>query len=795
MTINENFANQFQTFLASAIGTSDSSITVSPPPPVGLLAPFRIKIGSEYCIVTAMSGTNNVTWAITRAQEGSSLASHAVNSVVVQVFTAGSAAAMVAAINAAGTAGSQFYTSCKYAFTNPTTVDPTSFTWADVTGAGSAADIPAGTRLFKNGGTAPGIYVCTSATAATLSTTENHAVGKELNVTYPVPGNRYICISVSPLTFAPLDDYIWFGPPSGGDDWPAFRALCDTLLAAGSKRGIKFVATDSYYQCNSEHYGNLPNKIDGNGQLLVSSLSGSPAAPFPAIFGSQFTPASTALTVGVSYSGSFSIVSNTTIPKGTYIALVSPDDLADRYTFQTVKAPVSAGGGNFTIALDHKLPVDFVTGCTINIYTDVPHDFEICNFIFSGTASRIFSYADAMNCSIHHCQLSNAYGLPQWFGSWDNGGYKNQTHHISLVPGTDPVSCGACGLSFETNTDSSIYAIDLPDSGLWLDACHDCNVGAPGDGAVHVNVVYIACTQGAEVAGMKVTNCFGAFQADSGTLRNIDISNNTWRTYGPGTSACYLFGATTDGLHIHDNRFLLGGTLDGSSKNLANGINLGNSSHSNITIEKNTFKRLTGISTPANGNQMACGIQNVGGGGTVTGLIRDNTYTDVAAYSLYAGSSIDVDFKHEIATTAGIGGNGWVLCEIGTSGRYRFTNCNYNAGAAYCWEVDNNIDATLDSCQLAGSHKGILYGSGTVSIRLKGDTVITGGIDSSVQLSRGTATISSGSIAVPFATLKAGESPAVSQKNGTPTAFIVASTAGTGFTITGAAGDYNYALP
>jgi hypothetical protein len=81
----ENLANDFQTTLAAAItSTSATSISVVTAAPVA--APFRIRIDSEYMLVTA--GGTTTTWTVERGVEGSTAATHTNNTPVAMVMTA-----------------------------------------------------------------------------------------------------------------------------------------------------------------------------------------------------------------------------------------------------------------------------------------------------------------------------------------------------------------------------------------------------------------------------------------------------------------------------------------------------------------------------------------------------------------------------------------------------------------------------------------------------------------------------------------------------------------------------------
>lgn len=80
----ENLANDVQTLLDGAINNVVTAITTDGA--TGFpAANFRIRIDDEYMLVTSIgAGTN---WTVTRAQEGSTGASHADNAPVVHVYT------------------------------------------------------------------------------------------------------------------------------------------------------------------------------------------------------------------------------------------------------------------------------------------------------------------------------------------------------------------------------------------------------------------------------------------------------------------------------------------------------------------------------------------------------------------------------------------------------------------------------------------------------------------------------------------------------------------------------------
>ncbi len=84
----ERYGNRANTTLNGAINNSQTSITVvSGAAPFPQSAQFRIRIEDEISIVTAGAGTTS--WTVTRGAEGTTAASHADTTPVIQSFTAG----------------------------------------------------------------------------------------------------------------------------------------------------------------------------------------------------------------------------------------------------------------------------------------------------------------------------------------------------------------------------------------------------------------------------------------------------------------------------------------------------------------------------------------------------------------------------------------------------------------------------------------------------------------------------------------------------------------------------------
>lgn len=87
--MTEQFANNATSPLASSIGSSDTSLTVTTGTPFSSSGNFRIVVDSEIMLVTAR---NSNTLSITRGQEGTVAAAHNSGANVTQIVTAGAIA-------------------------------------------------------------------------------------------------------------------------------------------------------------------------------------------------------------------------------------------------------------------------------------------------------------------------------------------------------------------------------------------------------------------------------------------------------------------------------------------------------------------------------------------------------------------------------------------------------------------------------------------------------------------------------------------------------------------------------
>ena len=84
----EKFANNAVTTLNGSILSSDLTLVVTDASKFPALPQFRLKIESEYLLVTGVAGA---TFTVSRGQEGSTAAGHASGSQVVNILTAASA--------------------------------------------------------------------------------------------------------------------------------------------------------------------------------------------------------------------------------------------------------------------------------------------------------------------------------------------------------------------------------------------------------------------------------------------------------------------------------------------------------------------------------------------------------------------------------------------------------------------------------------------------------------------------------------------------------------------------------
>src|ERR1700710_1806627 len=85
---HEYFSNNSLTTLAVAVDSSANSIQPSDPATFPSQVPFRIRLGSELMMVTAVVAGGTTTWTVTRGLEGTGATSHNPGTSIRQVLTA-----------------------------------------------------------------------------------------------------------------------------------------------------------------------------------------------------------------------------------------------------------------------------------------------------------------------------------------------------------------------------------------------------------------------------------------------------------------------------------------------------------------------------------------------------------------------------------------------------------------------------------------------------------------------------------------------------------------------------------
>lgn len=141
----ENFANEYQTTLNGAIDSSQTSIVVtsdtgSP------AAPFRMRVDSEYLLITGKSGT---TFTVTRGVEGSTAASHSDGATITHILTAIGLTAGLWGMEPGLKPPSSPHTD-NDEFDYPNGTDPTTVGWSWANQTSVTAQIAHG-RLYFNG--------------------------------------------------------------------------------------------------------------------------------------------------------------------------------------------------------------------------------------------------------------------------------------------------------------------------------------------------------------------------------------------------------------------------------------------------------------------------------------------------------------------------------------------------------------------------------------------------------------------------------------------------------------------
>lgn len=98
----EQLANFAQSYLEMGVDEDDTSFVITDPAPFPTEGNFRLLVGSEICLVTAVSGD---TFTVTRAQEGTTAAAHPIGAPVMLTLTAASLAQVIEDLGGEGPPG------------------------------------------------------------------------------------------------------------------------------------------------------------------------------------------------------------------------------------------------------------------------------------------------------------------------------------------------------------------------------------------------------------------------------------------------------------------------------------------------------------------------------------------------------------------------------------------------------------------------------------------------------------------------------------------------------------------
>lgn len=100
----QQYANNAETTLGASLNNSATSLTVASSTGFPSGGDFTIRIDDEFLLVTAVSGT---TWTVTRAQEGSSAASHSNGAAVTMPLTKAGLEKLIVTAHGNGVVGTQ----------------------------------------------------------------------------------------------------------------------------------------------------------------------------------------------------------------------------------------------------------------------------------------------------------------------------------------------------------------------------------------------------------------------------------------------------------------------------------------------------------------------------------------------------------------------------------------------------------------------------------------------------------------------------------------------------------------
>jgi hypothetical protein len=571
---------------------------------------------------------------------------------------------------------------------------------------------------------------------------------------------------------------VFFGPPSGGNDVPALQALAD-FEGAHLQREIVFLPSAVPYLFSTEFLVNpkTPNITLNEGVLIHVDLAVDPGMPFPAAFAQPNGGETHHVLAANAYGGTIEIVV-ADAPDLVVGALIQvANNTLNMVTKRTVAAP------NVTLRLERPLLQTALSGAGVYTTTTAGHEWTLdgCGATISGTASRFFSLPGCLGCTVKNFNVSDTFGLPYQVCSWDVGGAFNTFTNI-----VNPFATSQ-GCAIEVNESSVINDCPMPNSSINLDGTQACTVkDSPA------NSLSITAQQG---------KAFGNIFANNGQVLSIGAGGDLAAiedTLVTGLIRTVQVNVTPGSIRIEDFNCELpnpAGVGLAALLTLASGISAPN------CLLKNGTVKVTVPTAEQDYVQTNLPLIITDGGAGTRNIILDNVQsTDAALYfNGAAGGNVKVELINNtnVSVTNWQTGNGKSLVyESCTSFNLRLTDSKVYTTKK--WGINTNGAATsitLENSSFGSSDYGAVNNT-PLSVRLDSLSSFLGAKTNGATFyaSRGTVTNAGASVDVNFADIKASDVPNVQQTSGVATAYTVAVTAGSKFTITGAPGNYLYSI-
>lgn len=572
-----------------------------------------------------------------------------------------------------------------------------------------------------------------------------------------------------------------FTPSGTSDDWARLQTVADSLINTGAT--IQFAPGTYRNTVQFELKEGHPCMIAGPTCRFISSQAETPAAPIPAAF--YFTPAllgPTTVTIAASSGSRTIVVDSITSP---VIADGSVIEIASGSQYDVIGAP-TASGGDWMLTLDRPLAYPVAIGAEVRVTPTHPKDwsFDYNGAEVTGNTSRYWSISRAENCCIKNAIVTDRFGVADAIGSFDNTGRNNRFENIQYrsIAGTYPNN----GLIAETNENTVCERCILPGCGFYFDGTWGC-VFRECKGLYH----HFACDQAALATGNSVEGgtygrmSHGSAGGLAGTVRSTTytkvryVAETTLVGQVSGNAIDVLFDRCTFELQpLNSSQAFSSGYAIPKLKFRNCTFTANRSTYSAISQANRSYA--ISIGGPSGVHEVSvddCTVSDMvaifAGQGTTKIRVKNSTFDTLMVGNGFAVPPLVIagtacDFEAEDMTLLNPESPGYAAALQATHGLYRLHNCT---AAGYFWGA-----------------------AGESSVKLTGTSVGNVNVNS-VSVSPSTATLASGSIAVPFYAIRAGDAPTVEQLTGTATAFTIAVNAGVGFTITGAAGTYRWALP